>query len=94
MGWSYAVSAPTGRRIVAAGGAARPLVEEFARIKSGDVVLATHTADGRPGKTVRLRCVTAPDEGQKVLLSRLGLALPQRLRRVDEVAKCSEDFSP
>jgi hypothetical protein len=68
-------------------------VEEFARIKSGDVVLATHTADGRPGKTVRLRCVTAPDEGQKVLLSRVGLTLPQRLRRVAEVAKCSEDFS-
>jgi hypothetical protein len=75
------------------GDAPRPLVEEFTRIKSGDVVLATRTADGRPGKTVRLRCVTAPDEGQKVLLSRLGLTLPQRLRRVDEVAKCSEDFS-
>jgi hypothetical protein len=55
---------------------------------------ATLRAAGRPGKTVRLRCVTAPDEGQKVLLSRLGLTLPQRLRRVDEVAKCSEDFSP
>jgi hypothetical protein len=36
---------------------------------------------------VRLRCVTAPDEGQKVLLSRLGLTLPQRLRRLDEVAQ-------
>jgi hypothetical protein len=75
------------------GDAPRPLLEEFARIKSGDVVLTTRTADGRPGKTVRLRCVTAPDEGQKVLLSRLGLTLPQRLRRVDEVAKCSEDYS-
>jgi len=76
------------------GDAPRTVLEEFARIKSGDVVLATRTADGRPGATVRLRCVTAPDEGQKVLLSRLGLTLPQRLRRVDEVAKCSEDFSP
>jgi len=33
---------------------------------------------------VRLRCVTAPDEAQKVLLHRLGLTLPQRLRRIDE----------
>jgi len=81
-------------RAAGLGDAPRTLVEEFARIKSGDVVLATRTADGRPGATVRLRCVTAPDEGQKVLLSRLGLTLPQRLRRVDEVAKCSEDFSP
>jgi len=32
---------------------------------------------------VRLRCVTAPDEGQKVLLNRLGLKLPRRLRRLD-----------
>jgi len=50
-------------------------------------VLATRAADGRPGKTLRLRCVTSPDEGQKVLLDRLGLTLPQRLRRVDEVAQ-------
>jgi transposase len=69
------------------GDAPRTVLEEFARIKSGDVVLATRTADGRPGKTLRLRCVTSPDEGQKVLLSRLGLALPQRLRRFDEVAQ-------
>jgi len=76
------------------GDAPRTVLEEFARVKSGDVVLATRTANGQPGKTVRLRCVTSPDEGQKMLLSRLGLTLPQRLRRVDEVAKCSEDFSP
>jgi len=69
------------------GDAPRTVLEEFARIKSGDVVLATRTSDGRPGQTVRLRCVTAPDEGQKVLLSRLGLTLPQRLRRLDEVAQ-------
>ena len=45
-----------------------------------------------PARTVRLRCVTTPDEAQKVLLNRLGLSLPQRLRRLDRVAKCSEDF--
>jgi hypothetical protein len=55
----------------------------LARIKSGDVVLPTQTSAGRPGRPVRLRCVTAPDEGQKVLLNRLGLKLPRRLRRLD-----------
>ena len=69
------------------GDAPRTVLEEFARVKSGDVVLATRTADGRPDKTIRLRCVTSPDEGQKVLLGRLGLTLPQRLRRVNEVAQ-------
>ena len=65
------------------GDAPRTVVEEFARIKSGDVVLPTQASDGRPGRPVRLRCVTAPDEGQKVLLNRLGLTLPKRLRRLD-----------
>jgi len=69
------------------GDAPRRLVEEFARIKSGDVVLPTRTRDGRPGKTVRVRCVTTPDSAQKALLSRLGLTLPQRLRYLEEVAQ-------
>ena len=59
----------------------------LARVPSGDVVLPTRTAEGRPSRTVRLRCVTAPDEGQKVLLGRLGLTLPQRLRRIDEITQ-------
>jgi transposase len=69
------------------GDAPRRLVEEFARIKSGDVVLPTVTRDGRPGKTVRVRCVTTPDAAQKVLLNRLGLTLPQHLRYLEEVAQ-------
>jgi len=69
------------------GDAPRTLLEEFANIKSGDVVLPTRTSSDRTAKTVRLRCVTTPDEAQKVLLSRLGLSLPQRLRRIDEVAQ-------
>lgn len=68
------------------GDAPRRLVEEFAGIKSGDVVLPTQTRDGRPGKTLRVRCVTTPDAAQKVLLNRLGLTIPQRLRYLDEVA--------
>ena len=69
------------------GDAPRTLLEELAKIKSGDVVLPARTSDGRTAKTVRLRCVTAPDQAQKVLLNRLGLNLPQRLRRIDEVAQ-------
>ncbi len=68
------------------GDAPRTLLEEFAKIKSGDVVLPAQMADGSR-RTIHLRCVTTPDEAQKVLLNRLGLTLPQRLRRIDEVAK-------
>ena len=67
------------------GDAPRTLIEEFAKIKSGDVVLPTRTAEEQVGKTIRLRCVTTPDEAQKVLLNRLGLTIPQRLRYIEEV---------
>jgi len=75
------------------GDAPRTLLLELAKIKSGDVVLPVrrpaHPPKGdpvpAPERAVRLRCVTAPDEAQKVLLHRLGLTLPQRLRRIDEV---------
>jgi transposase len=73
------------------GDAPRTVVEEFAKIKSGDVVLPARMADGS-ARTIRLRCVTTPDEAQKVLLNRLGLEVPQRLRRIDDVEKCSHDF--
>ena len=66
------------------GDAPRTLVEEFAKIKSGDVVLPVRMADGSQ-RTIHLRCVTTPDEAQQVLLNRLGLTLAQRLRRIDEV---------
>jgi transposase len=68
------------------GDAPRTLLEEFAKIKSADVVLPARMSDGT-GRMIRLRCVTTPDEAQKVLLNRLGLTLPQRLRRIDEVAQ-------
>jgi transposase len=69
------------------GDAPRTLLEELAKIKSGDVVLPTQSADGHTGHTVRLRCVTTPDAAQKVLLNRLGVTLPTRLRRLDEPAQ-------
>lgn len=67
------------------GDAPRTLLEEFAKIKSGDVVLPVRSSNGQTRKTIRLRCVTTPNAAQKVLLNRLGLTLPQRLRRIDEV---------
>jgi transposase len=67
------------------GDAPRTVLEELAKIKSGDVVLPTQTRQGHHNGTVRLRCVTEPDEAQKVLLHRLGVTLPHRLRRIDEV---------
>jgi transposase len=68
------------------GDAPRTLLEEIAKIKSGDVVLKARRSDGRE-HAIRLRCVTTPDKPQKVLLNRLGLSLPQRLRSFDEVAQ-------
>jgi transposase len=61
------------------GDAPRPLLEEFAKIKSGDVVLPLQEPTMESGRELRLRCVVEPDEAQKVLLNRLGLELPRRL---------------
>jgi len=65
-----------GMRGAGLGDAPRTLVEEIAKIKSGDVVLNARHADGRE-HPIRVRCVTTPDKPQKVLLHRLGLTLPQ-----------------
>ena len=35
-------------------------------------------------RRITLRCVTEPDEAQAMLLKRLGLTLPRRLRRLDQ----------
>jgi transposase len=66
------------------GDAPRTLIDELAKIKSGDIVLPVVARNGRPARTVRLRCVTNPDDAQKILLARLGLTLPKRLRRIDQ----------
>lgn len=67
------------------GDAPRTIVVDFARIHARDVVLQAPSRDGQPSHTIRLRCVTEPDAAQKVLLSRLGLMIPRRLRRVDQL---------
>jgi hypothetical protein len=73
-------------RAAGLGDAPRTLVEEFARIKSGDVVLPTRPAGDKPARTLHLRCVTTADEYQRVFLSRLGLELPKRLRWIEELS--------
>jgi hypothetical protein len=67
------------------GDASRTALEELAKIKSGEVVLPASNPQGNHNGTVRLRCVTEADQAQKVLLHRLGITLPRRLRRIDEV---------
>ena len=65
------------------GDAPRTLLEDLAKIKSGDVVLPVLSPRGGAEREVHLRCVTEPDDAQRVLLHRLGLTLPRRLRRLD-----------
>lgn len=68
------------------GDAPRTLLYDLAKIKSGDVVLPARLRNGLE-KTIRLRCVTEPDSAQSVLLHRLGIPLPKRLRRLDDIVK-------
>jgi transposase len=63
------------------GDSPRELLEEMAAIKSGDVVLPTRNADGSAGATLLIRCVTRPDKHVEVLLDRLGMILPNHLKR-------------
>lgn len=72
------------------GEAPRTLLYELAKLKSGDVVLPTRdrrTSPGDPERLLRLRCVTEPDAAQSQLLHRLGLTLPRRLKRLDELGQ-------
>jgi transposase len=67
------------------GNSPRTILEELGRIQSTDVVLPL--ADGSR-RELRLRCVVRPDPPQAMLLDRLGLRLPERLRvpsHVDEM---------
>ena len=55
----------------------RTILDELGRISSTDVVLPLA---GQPHRELRLRCVVRPDPAQALLLERLGLELPERLR--------------
>lgn len=60
---------------VGLGHSPRTILEELRTIQSTDVVLPR-----MDGGEVRLRCVVRPDRAQALLLDRLGVDLPQRLR--------------
>jgi transposase len=66
------------------GSSPRTLLEEFGHIQSVDVVLPTVT---NPPRELTIRCVVRPDASQAILLDRLGIRLPQRLRKTPLVAK-------
>ena len=59
------------------GNSPRTVLQELAAITSTDVILPTAAS---PGHELRLRCVVRPDRAQTILLQRLGLRLPERLR--------------
>ena len=67
------------------GDAPRTVVEAFAQIKSGDVTLRARRPCGGPEQQIILRCVAEPDAEQTVVLDRLGLTMPRRLRRLAEL---------
>ena len=59
------------------GDSPRTILTEFSRITAADVVLPLA---GRSARELRIRCVVRPDRSQALLLERLGLKLPERLR--------------
>ncbi len=67
------------------GDAPRTVLESFSQIKSGDVTLRARRQSCGPERQITMRCVTEPDEAQSVLLQRLGLVPPRRLRRLDNI---------
>jgi transposase len=56
----------------------RRLLAELSELRAIDVVLPT-----RDGQEIRTRCVTQPNNHQKILLQRLGWDLPGRLHSID-----------
>jgi transposase len=59
------------------GDSPRTILTELSRITAADIVLPL--ADGS-ARELRIRCVVRPDRAQALLLDRLGLKLPERLR--------------
>ena len=59
------------------GDSPRTILTECSRIQAADIVLPLADASQR---ALRIRCVVRPDRPQALLLQRLGLTLPERLR--------------
>jgi len=64
------------------GNSPRTLLDEIGRIQSTDVVLPLAED---PTRKLRIRCVVRPDKTQAMLLDRLGLRLPERLRPLPSI---------
>ena len=62
---------------------------ELAKVKSGDVLPPVRSRQGEDQGTIRLRCVTEPDEAQKVILHRLGVSLPVASGESTKLRDCS-----
>lgn len=69
------------------GDSPRTIMEELGNIHSGDIMLPT-TA----GEKICLRSIVTPEKAQKIILQRLGIDVPRRMRIPDFVSKCSGDF--
>ena len=69
------------------GDSPRTIMEELGNIHSGDIMLPTTT-----GERIRLRSIVTPEKAQKLILQRLGIDVPRRMRIPDFVSKCSGDF--
>jgi transposase len=66
------------------GNTPRAILEEIGRIQSTDVALPVAN---EPARELRIRCVVRPDKAQAMLLDRLGLRLPERLRLPPRIAE-------
>ncbi len=64
------------------GTAPRKLLEEMAEVHSLDVVLPTRT-----GREICLRTISRPEKHLAILLQRLGLPLPNRSKRIQNVVQ-------
>lgn len=68
----------------------RKVLDELAQIQVIDVVVPI-----RCGIELRKRCVSEPTDHQAILLHRLGLHLPKRMKNMasgQRLRECSEDF--
>ena len=74
------------------GDAPRSLLDEISKIKSGDVVLPIKDAKTGQMRDLSVRCITEPDQAQKLMFNRLGVQMPKRLGSRMQNPKCSEDF--
>ena len=66
------------------GNSPRTVLDEIGRIQSVDIVLPLAED---PKRNIRIRCVVRPERAQALLLDRLGLRIPARLRPPPPVSK-------